>query len=195
MWNINALSKTIFDNIARSILDESLDKYTLSLKFQLPVTIKNEIKTASSERFPRALYKAGFDLHKKVENMNANADENWSNEFSKLIRFEKKIVHNLFLSVESEIIKTTPFSPKNIDSFFMSFTSYRGDYGLITINTIEEYKEHLFRITFAYLCIAFHIHSVKRFLNVPSFFKDDEEDMPLQEINRLIKEMEIILNE
>ena len=127
--------------------------------------------------------------------MNANADENWSNEFSKLIRFEKKIVSLLHREVKHEIIKTTPFSPKNTDNAFISFTSYRGEYGLKTINTIEEYKEHLFRITFVFLCVAFHVYGVKRFLKDPSFFKDDKEDMPLQEINRLIKEMEIILNE
>lgn len=195
MWNINALPKTIFDNITRSILDESLDEYTLSLKNQLPVRIKNEIKTSMNDSSLNSDIEAGFNLHKKVENMNANTDENWSNEFSSLIRLEKKIVSMLYREVEHEIIKTTPFSPKNVDSYLMSFTSYRGDYGLKTINTIEEYKEHLFRITFVFLCMAFHVHSVKRFLNDPSFFKDDKEDMPLQEINRLIKEMENILNE
>jgi len=211
-WNINTLSKQTFEALVRSILKDSLSDYTARLELQKPQIIMKAVKEImsatgsnksdsdifsldSSARILLTLYSQIPSVPTMDSPDVANFDsQEWSRQFKKTTEWEKKIVLMIYNSVVNKITKETPIKRRKNpgNTLRNSYTAFKSDYGLESITTVEEAKEHLGRIAFAYLSVAYGFNA-RRYLT-QGFAVDSSEDMPLEEVNKLIKEMERLLN-
>jgi len=211
-WNINTLSKQTFEALVRSILKDSLSDYTARLELQKPQIIMKAVKEImsatgsnksdsdifsldSSARILLTLYSQIPSVPTMDSPDVANFDsQEWSRQFKKTTEWEKKIVLMIYNSVVNKITKETPIKRRKDPTTGLgnTYTAFKSDYGLESFTTVEEAKEHLGRIAFAYLSVAYGFNA-RRYLT-QGFAVDSSEDMPLEEVNKLIKEMEKLLN-